>query len=145
MLRKALAGSIASLMLASGLVVAAPVTTAQAAPRFEDWGFAKAKTQVLRRGCHKYTYRYKIDPPKPYDSAAAEIFLIGPDGTNLASATKLTNFNPRRGRAQFKLCKPSVKFGRHTLRMKVTYKVGFNRFSGNVRPTTFRFVRPARR
>ena len=144
MLRKAVAGSAVSLMMAGGLLAATPVTTAQAAPNYVDWGFAKSKNHVLKRGCHKYTYRYKIDPPKPYDSAAGEIFLVGPQGVKLAHAAKLSEFNPMTGKAKFKLCKPSVIFGKHTLKMKVTYKVGYQTFEGWVRPTTFRFVRPRR-
>ncbi len=142
---RVLAGSTVGLMLAGGLVAATPVTTADAAPRYHKWGFVKSRNHVLRPGCHRYTYRYKIDPPKPRDSYAGEIFLIGPGGVNLASAAKISPYSPPRAKAKFKLCAPSVRYGRHRLRMKVTYKVGYNKFESWVRPTTFRFVRPRRR
>ncbi len=144
MLRKAIAGSTVSLMMASGLLVAAPVTTALAAPKYQDWGYAKSQNHVLKQGCHKYTYRYKIDAPRPYDVAAAEIFLVGPKGKNLASAAKVSNHNPIKAKAKFKLCRASVVYGKHTIKMKVTYKVGFETIEGWVRPDTFRFVRPRR-
>jgi hypothetical protein len=140
---------LALLLLATGLVVGAVPNPAGPSPasavEYEDWGRARAPDQVLRRGCNKYRFRYRVNPPAGEDWLA-EIFLVNPDGTALgyqAYQTDTPDPDPRVGRGRFTICKNSTRFGRHKLRMKVTW---YDRedapHPGWVRPTYFRLMRP---
>jgi hypothetical protein len=79
MRRSAIASSSAALLLAS-LLVSAPPASAD----YQPWGSTSAEKQRLRNGCRYYAYTYRVHPP--VDDWAAEVFLVGPKGGQIASA-----------------------------------------------------------
>ena len=126
-------------MLASLVVVSAP-TSSEAARDFKPWGKASSKNHVLKRGCHDYTYRYKINAPT--DQWSAEIFFVAPNGIGLAAATLDTNADKDKGKRKLTVCRHSAQYGRYTIKMKITYSEGRTIREGFVKPTKFRFTRP---
>lgn len=133
MLRTLLAGTTAALLLVAGLVIA-PAGSAS-----ESFGAISAKRQVLKPKCASYHYRYRIDVPS--DNWAAETFLVGPRGGGVASGALLSGPNAKVGRSSWRLCRASIISGRYTIRMKVTYKVGYDKFESFVKPSHLRLVR----
>lgn len=135
--------ALSALALTAGLLVAGGAPTAQAATgvpgKPATWGSTKAPNQVLRRGCAPYRYRYTVTAPT--DEWAAEIFLVGPRGKGIASAAFDAGANRARSKAVFRLCAPSLRVGRYTIRMKITWQDGFDQSAGFVRPSTFRLTR----
>lgn len=139
MLRSLIARAAMTALVASLLVLAAP-SSSEAARDYKPWGTARSKNHVLERGCHRYTYRYRINAPN--DQWSAEIFFVNPNGTGLASATLDTNSDPDKGKRRFTVCRSSTSFGKHKIRMKITYNAGRQVISGRTKPTAFRFTRP---
>jgi len=130
----------ATAALVGGLLVVAGPGQADADRASDSWGKVSSKNHTLQRGCHRYTYRYEITAPT--DDWSAEVFIIGPDGTGLASGIIDTNADPDRGKKKYKLCSPSTTVGRHKIRMKVTYNPGPRMVAdGYVKPAKFRFTR----
>lgn len=138
MTRSMIARAGTTALMASLLVVASPPSS-QAARDYKPWGTVTSKNHKLERGCHRYTYRYEITAPN--DQWSAEIFFISPDGTGLASNVIDTNSNPDKGRQRVTVCRPSTTFGKHKIRMKVTYTEGRMNIDGRVKPSSFRFTR----
>lgn len=134
-----------TLVGASTATRADEVTPATAAAAYEDWGRARAPDQVLRKGCNRYRFHYRVDPPHGQDWLA-EIFLRRPDGVALGYKVYLTDKpdpDPARAWRRFEVCKSSTSFGRHKLSMKVTwFDEDDDPHSGWVRPTYFRLKRP---
>jgi hypothetical protein len=133
MLRTLIAGAGAGILLTAGLV--APSTGADHQP----YGSTSANKQALKPGCDFYHYRYRIDVPS--DNWGAETFLVGPSGGTVASGVFLPVSDPVAGHGRFRLCRPSINAGRYKIRMKVTYKVGYDHYEGFVEPSYFRLVR----
>jgi hypothetical protein len=133
MLRTLIAGAGAGVLLTAGLV--APSTGSDYAP----YGSTSANKQALKPGCAFYHYRYRIEVPS--DNWGAETFLVGPGGGRVASGIFLPVSDPVAGRGRFRLCRPSISAGRYQIRMKVTYKVGYDHYEGFVEPSYFRLVR----
>jgi hypothetical protein len=133
MLRTLIAGAGAGVMLAAGLV--APPASAD----YKPYGATSATTQELKPGCDFYYYRYRITVPS--EDWGAETFLIGPHGGRVASGVLLPHSDPVAGRARFRMCRPSLVAGRYKIRMRVTFKVDYDTFEGNVAPSHFRLVR----
>ncbi|MGA8845257.1 MAG: hypothetical protein WB471_01425 [Nocardioides sp.] len=127
----------ATALLASLLLVTSPPSS-QAARDYRPWGTATSKDHVLKAGCHRYAYRYKITAPT--DEWMAEIRFIGPNGTGLASSVIDSGSHPARDKRRITVCQPSTSYGKHTIKMKVTYSVGVKHTSGQVKPTSFRFL-----
>jgi hypothetical protein len=143
-LRKSLAGSSAALALATGLLVSA-APEAPAAPHYKPWGSVRAPDQVLRDGCHRYRFHYRMNPPT--NSWAAEFFLVNPNGHGLTSTAILTESDPAKGWKKFTICRASTVYGRHKIRMKVTYDPQpsdptSDNVDGWVKPGFFRLTRP---
>jgi hypothetical protein len=134
MLRRAIAGSSAGLLLAGLLVSAAP-----ASARHQPWGSTSAENQKLRKGCRYYPYTYRVTPP--VDDWVAELFLVGPRGGRVASAAFDRFSDPAVGRARWRICRPSVVPGRFKIKMKVTYLDGYDLHEGWVAPSYFRLSR----
>lgn len=126
-------------MLASLLVVSVP-TSSEAARDFKPWGTVMSKNHVLKRGCHDYTYRYKITAPT--NQWSAEIMFVDPNGIGLAAATIDTNADPDQGRRKVTVCRSSAPYGRYKIKMKVTYSKDRIVRDGFVKPSTFFFTRP---
>lgn len=132
MLRTIIASAGAGLLLALGS--AAPVTGVS----YVNWGSTSASDQVLKPGCRHYHYRFVIEPPG--DNWAAETFLIGPNGTKISSGALLAPSDPSPGKAVFRLCRASLVAGKYQIRMKITYKEGYDKFEGFAKPSHFRLV-----
>lgn len=143
-LLKSIAGTGAALALATGLLVSA-APSAPAAPHYKPWGAVRAPDQVLRDGCHRYRFHYRITAPT--DSWAAEFFLVNPNGRGITSTAVLAESDPARGWLRWTICRPSTVYGRHKIRMKVTYNpqpsdpTADNK-DGWVKPGFFRLTKP---
>jgi hypothetical protein len=130
----------ATVALAGSLLVVASPGPSDADREARSWGTISSKNHVLKRGCHFYTYRYRITAPN--DDWSAEVFLVRPDGVGLASDAIDTLPNPDRGRRTLQVCNASTTPGTHKLRMKVTYNVNTReQRAGFVDPDRFRFLR----
>ncbi len=143
MLRKAIIGAVAALLLPLGLVATTP-TAASADTHYKKWGTARASDKVLRSGCRDYGYRYRVNRAQR-NEWGIEIFFVDPRGRGIAADAKLQGANPPRGRGTFKICRNTTTYGRFKIRMKVTwYKDDFRRDKreGFVEPTFFRMTRP---
>jgi len=133
LLRRIIVGTTAGLLLAAGSLV--PATSVDYVP----WGRTAAIDQLLKPGCRHYHYRFRINPPT--DNWAAELFLTGPKGGHLSTAAYHGPYDPGVGRAAFRLCRQSIIAGKHTIRMKITYKDGYDKHEGWVKPSHFRLLR----
>lgn len=136
----------ASALVVTASAVADDVTPATASAAYKDWGRARAPDQVLRKGCNRYRFHYRVDPPAAAEDWLAEIFLHRPDGTALGYKVYLSDKpepDPLRATRRFVVCRNSTSFGRHKLRMKVTwYERDQTPHEGYVKPTYFRMLRP---
>lgn len=137
MLRSKIARVASTALLASLLVVASPATS-EAAPNYKPWGTVKSKNHVLKSGCHRYTYRYRVNAPS--DDWSAEIRFISPDGTGLAASKIDSEPQGAKGKRRVTVCRPSTSLGRHTIKMKIIYSDDGTLVSGRVKPTHFRFL-----
>jgi hypothetical protein len=145
----AVAGTTA--LLSSGLIASAPSTTA--AVRYDEdnphtWGSTRAPDQVLRKGCHRYRYHYRVNVP----DWAGEVFLINPRGRRIATDVVFVASEPRAGWRRFTtdICRASAPYGRYTIRMKVTWNPDEgdptpDNIDGFVKNSSFRMTRPPRR
>jgi hypothetical protein len=144
-LRKPIAGSgAAALVLAAGLMVAAAPPTA-ADHHWKAWGSTRAADQTLRAGCHKYRYHYRVDPPT--NSWSAEVFLVNRNGRGITSMALDSASDPAAGWRKWTICRPSTVYGKHKMRMKVTYNPEpedptADNIDGWVKPSYFRLKRP---
>ena len=59
----------------------------------KTWGATRAPDQVLKNGCHRYRYHYRIDVP----DWAAEIFLINRNGRTVTHDVHLLHLGPAQG------------------------------------------------
>ena len=146
-LRRRLAAAGAVLMLSSGLVAGTPATAA--APSYDEdrprtWGATRAPDQVLRKGCHRYRYHYRIDVP----DWAAEIFLVGPNGRTVIHDVLFHASEKRKGwrRWSTPICRAVTTHGKHKIRMKITWNPDSgdgtpDNIDGWVKPSTFRMTR----
>ncbi len=135
MTRRVIAWLSASVLLGTLLVVA----SIDSATAYRPWGSTSAKNQVMKPHCAHYGYRYVVDPPS--DEWSAEIFLKGPRGGGIASAAIDSRADPARGRALWRLCRPSIVAGRYTMKMKITWLRGYEKHEGWVKPSHFRLRR----
>ena len=133
LLRRIIVGTCAGLLLSAGSLV--PATGVDYVPG----GRTAAIDQLLKPGCRHYHYRFRIDPPT--DNWAAELFLVGPKGLGLGTAAYQGPQDPGLGRAAFRLCRSSITAGKYTIRMKITYKDGYDKYEGWVKPSHFRLLR----
>jgi len=142
-LRRSIVGSGTAVLLAAGLVTAAPPATAR--PDFKPWGATRAPDQTLKPGCHRYRYHYRVSPPT--NSWAVEFFLVNPNRRGLASYAIASESDPAKGRLKWTICRRSTVYGKHKIKMKVTYveEPGDptpDTIDGWVKPSTFRLTRP---
>ena len=140
MLRSMIARAGTTALLAGLLVVATP-TTSEAARDYKPWGSVAMKNYVLKAGCHRYAYRYEITVPND-EGWTAEIFFISPDGTGLAANTIDSGSQKDQGTRRITVCRPSTSYGKHKIKMKVSYSEGDDVTTGRVKPTHFRFLSP---
>jgi len=142
-LRRWIAAAGAALMLSSGLIASAPPVAAD--HHWKKWGATRAPDQVLKDGCHRYRYHYRID----VKNWAAEIFLVNPNGRTVAHDVIIDVTEPRRAwrRWSTEICRASTTYGRHKIRMKITWSPDPDdptpdNVEGFVKPSFFRFKRP---
>jgi hypothetical protein len=144
-LRTSIVGSSAALLLTGGLLTSVP-SPAAAHDHWKPWGYIKAPDQKLRAGCHRYVYRYKVDPPT--NDWAAEMFLVNPRGVGIASYAVSNNSDPAKDRLRWStpLCRASLRPGRYKVKMKVTWNPDPgdptpDNVEGWVHPSRFRLYR----
>jgi hypothetical protein len=142
-LRTSIGGAGAALILMCGLGAATPPAAAD--DHWKPWGATRAPDQTLRPGCHKYRYHYRVSPPT--NSWMAEIFLVNRKGIGVASDAVLSESDPAKGWLKWRICRPSTVYGKHKIKMKVTYDPDPGDdtpdvVSGWVKPSYFRLTRP---
>lgn len=152
MLRTVLTGAATAALLTTGLVATSPAPAGAGAPAatyghsarpsYQPYGRAVSTDHVLRRGCKYYKFSYRVHPPT--DEWAAEIFVINPNGRRLLSyaidAASDPGQDTRRWSTQ--ICRRSTVYGKHTIKMKITWQDGRQVYDTFVKPSTFRFTRP---
>jgi len=147
-LRRMIAAAGAAVVLSSGLFTSAPATGA-AVGYDEDnpktWGSTRAPDQVLRKGCHRYRYHYRVNVP----DWAGEVFLVNPNGRRIATDVVFVASEPRSGWRRFTtdICRASTPYGRYKIQMKVTWNPDEgdptpDNIDGFVKPSFFRMKRP---
>lgn len=118
LLRPLLAAPLSALMISGALVLGAAPAGAAAVPVEPSWGKTSAPNAVLAKGCKKYAYRYKLTLPT--DDWEVDLVIKDPRGDKIASAYLLSDSEPTRDKRWFRLCRPSTKPGRFTIRAKVS-------------------------
>ena len=125
-----------ALVLAAGLLVAAPAGAGDA-----DYGRAWRADGVLKGGCNKYGFNYRVRPKS--QDWAVEFFLVDPTGEGLGTIIKDDAIDPKRGRAKFKICRNTTQPGLFKIRGKLTiYKD--EPFPGTGQTQTVKWIKPAR-
>lgn len=142
MLRQTMLGSLAAVLVAPALLVTATTVPAEAkVVKRHDWGTITATDGRLRKGCHRYTYRYDLHPPE--GDWGLETFLVGPGGESLASGAHLIDHDPLRGTGHFTICQVVTKPGRFMVRGKLSIQNGPDEYAeGWVKPAFFKLRRP---
>lgn len=146
-------GGVAPTHAAAGPTATSPVVAALAAPavdrashtsapRRQSWGRTFMSDKVLRGGCHRYAFRYKITAPN--DEWLAQIFLVNPRGKGLGTQVVDAAYDPPKDRLTWKVCRPTTVYGKHKVKMRVTYSTYRETHTMNVKTTTFRFNKPRR-
>ena len=106
-----------------------------------EWGTVTGKGGVLKRGCHKYTYSYSIQPPEGI--WALEIFISGPGLKHLAAGAFVDGYDPRTGSARYTLCRATTRHGKFTIEAKLSSDDGAGHITeGLLPPDTFRLRAP---
>jgi hypothetical protein len=146
MLGAAAAATALSLVLAPGPVEAAPALSPDPLAGLTvhpEWGTVTGKSGVLRRGCHKYSYSYSIQPPEGI--WALEIFISGPGFKRLAAGVFLDGYDPKTGTGHYKLCRVTTRYGKFRIEAKVSSDNGSGRVTeGRLTADTFRLRAPGR-
>jgi hypothetical protein len=109
-----------------------------------EWGSITGKSGVLKRGCHKYTYTYSIQPPEGIWSI--EVFISGPGLKHLAAGAYIDGYDPKTGTGQYKLCRVTTKYGTFTIEAKVSTDDGAGHLTeGRLPADTYRLRQPGHR
>ncbi|TIC85723.1 hypothetical protein [Nocardioides sp. GY 10127] len=137
------AAAVLAVTLPVGTLLCGTVGAAGAAGahRMAAYGATSAQDGRLHRGCHDYTYGYRVSPPDA-DSWGLETFLVDPDGDTIASGGFLSGGDRKKGTGTFRFCRGTTSPGRFTIRAKLTYYTGWEKHAGWVDPTHFRLRRP---
>ncbi len=154
MLGAAAAATALSLVLTPGPVEAAsaPSSAPSSATQSSDplagltvhpeWGSVTGKSGVLKRGCHKYTYRYSIEPPEGIWSL--EIFISGPGLKHLAAGAFIDGYDPKTGSGRYTLCRVTTKYGKFKIEAKMSSDNGSGHFTEGRLPSDTYTLRPPR-
>ena len=126
---------VVALLLGCGLLLTTPATAWDA-----DYGGVWRGDGVLRKGCHDYSFRYRVRPGN--NDWGAEFYLIGPGREGLGTVNRLSGNHSRRGRAFFEVCRSSTRQGRFRIRGRLTIVRGFDSEVRWVKPARFRLGRP---
>jgi len=95
-----------------------------------------ASDKVLKQGCHGYRYQYLVRSSA--DEWQLEINLRDPTGELIASNTKDSMIDPKRGHGTFRFCRYNTEAGRFKIRGKLTRFDGYDQRVGWVKPGYFR-------
>ena len=118
MLGAAVTATALSLVLAPGPVEAAPPDPLAGLTVHPEWGSVTGKSGVLKRGCHKYTYSYSIQPPEGI--WALEVFISGPGFKHLAAGAFLDGYDPKTGSGRYTLCRATTRYGKFRIEAKLS-------------------------
>jgi len=138
-----------SLVLGPGPVRAAAESASPAPPPnplagltvHPEWGTVTGKGGVLKRGCHKYTYSYSIQPPEGI--WALEIFISGPGLKHLAAGAFLDGYDPKSGSGRYTICRATTRYGKFKIEAKLSTDDGSGHTTeGRLPGDTFRLRRP---
>ncbi|MDO9456487.1 hypothetical protein [Nocardioides sp.] len=142
MLRRSIFTTLVSLLLAAGLMTAAPTARADV-PYDNSIGIIKVPNQVRKGNCAKYRLRWDFNPPSDEWTVIGRIRT--PKGFSIVSqfwdSNSPNNLGREKGRLRIQLCGSSVKPGRYKVEMQMVYSVGRNTYTVNRRPTYFRLLR----
>jgi hypothetical protein len=120
---KSLLAAVAALALSLGLG-AGPAQAHRPDPLaglayHPEWGSVTGHPGVLKRGCHTYAFSYTVSPPGD-GIWALEVFISGPGFKHVAAGGFLDGYDPMQGTGSYKLCKPTVRYGRFRIEAKVS-------------------------
>jgi hypothetical protein len=85
-------------------------------------GTVRSADGILRKGCHSHAYRYRVHAEK--SDWSLELFLIDPDGEQVANGYEWKGHDPARGRGPFELCAQPTHAGTFTVRARLTWDDG---------------------
>ena len=125
-----------ALLLACGLLTAVPAGAWDA-----DYGHVTRPDGVLREGCTKYGFRYRIRPGG--DNWLLEMFLVAPGRERLGTIAKDSDADPKRARDAFTICRSTTRPGRFRIRGKLTMYDEGTLLSPPEEPTV-KWIKPAR-
>jgi hypothetical protein len=132
---KRLATVLAALVALLGAGLTAPADAGN-----PDLGRLWAGDKVLRQGCHNYRYQYRVTSAA--EEWSLEVYLRDPTREIIASNTKDSMVDPKRGHGTFRFCRYNTQPGRFKIRGKLTRYDGYEQKVGWVRPGFFRMRRP---
>jgi hypothetical protein len=112
-------------------------------PMHPEWGSVTGTPGVLKRGCHTYTFGYTVTPPEGI--WALEVFVTGPGFKHVAAGGFLDGYDPTSGTGTYKLCQPTVRYGRYQIEAKVSVDDGSGSIvEGRTAADFYRLHRPHR-
>lgn len=130
----------ASAAVAPSATLAASLGGSPAADGTGVSGWTKARDGVLRKGCHRYSYRYRVQVPT--ESWSLEVQVLDPSRDGVAFHTLFAETDPAKGRKRFTLCRASTEPGRFLIKAKVVTLDGWTTGTTTLPRTTFRLRRP---
>ena len=108
-----------------------------------EWGSITGRPGVLRKGCRTYHYDYSTSPPEGV--WAIEVHISGPGLESLAAGAFLDGYDPTTGTGHYTLCRNSTRYGRFTIRAKVSVDDGSGHITEGLLPVDhYRLHRPHR-
>jgi hypothetical protein len=130
-----------ALLPALALLLAAYAVPATAATPATDAGsgasgWAQGRSGPLHDGCHRYTYRYGVDVPT--ESWSLEVRIVDPAGKAVATDLLHAATEAAAGRRGYRLCKPSTRAGRFTVRARLVTIDGWTTEAVALERTHFR-------
>ena len=127
--RTRLAGLGTALALAAGVlsVGAVPATAGpddglHSLEHQRATGAVRSPDGTLRKGCQSHSYTYRVNPAGT--DWSLEVFLVDPEGRELAYGYEFKGNDPTRGRGRFTFCAQSTHPGRFTVRTRLTWDDG---------------------
>jgi hypothetical protein len=141
MLRQTMLGSLATVLLASALLVTGSTTPARAGVvKHHEWGSISAPDAKLRKGCRSYAYSYSLTPPE--GDWALELFLVGPGKERLGSNVHLVGQDPLSATSRFTICRATTTYGRFMIRGRLSVQNGPEEYDeGWIKPGFFKLTR----
>jgi hypothetical protein len=140
----AAAATALSLTAGSGPAVARHPDPLEDVPYHPEWGSVTGHPGVLKRGCHTYRFSYTVTPPEGI--WAIEVFISAPGSKHVAGGGFIDGYDPKSGIGTYKLCKPTVRYGRFRIEAKISVDDGSGHVQeGRTATNFYRLHRPHRR